>query len=104
MKSIITKTVGVDIGAIGYGQDGMHIKRLTSNDLCAATKFAEENQMTEEFRLLDADGNVYFYGRCVGLDDADGDEAFALLDAMQPLYGVTEMQYRQADEVKWKTL
>lgn len=57
-----------------------------------------------EFRLLDDDKNPYFEGVCVGLDDADGDQAFAPLDVIGEGYGCTEMQYRAPGAQEWVQL
>lgn len=53
-----------------------------------ATKVADG----QEFRLSDDDGVVYFKGRCVGLDDASADAAFAPLDWAANMAGCTRME------------
>ena len=50
------------------------------------------------FRLLDDDGIVYAYGECTD------DSSFAPLDKYMPLYGCTEIQYRNPDTGKYETL
>ena len=56
-----------------------------------------------KFRLLDDDGEVYFWG-LMDHSDLYGSEnkAFAPLDAFMNSYGCTELQYREDGE--WKTL
>lgn len=49
------------------------------------------------FRLLDDDGIVYAYGKNTDCD-------FAPLDKYEPLYGCTEIQYRDPDSGKYITL
>ena len=56
-----------------------------------------------KFRLLDDDGEVYFWG-FMRVEDLHGlvDEAFEALDTLGRGYGCTELQYREDGE--WKTL
>lgn len=54
-----------------------------------------------EFRLLDADGEIYYKGWCKDLAEQDGDSAFEPMDAFAS-EGVVEMQYFEDGE--WKTL
>lgn len=56
-----------------------------------------------KFRLLDDDGEVYFWG-FMDVDSLHGteDQAFAPLDSIGRGYGCTELQYREGGE--WKTL
>lgn len=62
------------------------------------------NSLPMHFRLLDDDGEVYFYGRCQDLGQFCADEAFSPLDMIGAGYGCTEMQYRKIGETKWETL
>lgn len=54
------------------------------------------------FRLYDDDGELCCTGICVGLDEADGDAAFAPLDELQGYFGCTSMQYKEGNQ--WKEL
>lgn len=59
------------------------------------------DELDFKFRLLDDDGVVYAYGYSSSNDD---EKAFAPLDAYSGAYGVTEIQYRNANTGKWETL
>lgn len=56
------------------------------------------NPKCQEFRLLDDDGLICCEGVCIGLDDADGDAAFAPLDALEGYFGCTSMQYKDGNQ------
>jgi hypothetical protein len=61
---------------------------------------ALDNTLTEPFRLLDADGEVYYEGRST---NSDSEEAFSPLDDFgTPNAGCTEIQYFKGD--RWETL
>ncbi len=63
-----------------------------------------EGRSTEgmfQFRLLDDDEEVYFYGYCTSCDD---EEAFAPLDEYGVAYGCTEIQYRNEKTGEFETL
>lgn len=51
-----------------------------------------------KFRLLDDDGIIYAYGY------SNNNDSFAPLDKYQPMYGVTEIQYKDVNTGEWKTL
>lgn len=56
----------------------------------------------KKFRLLDDDGNIYFYGKC--LTDF-GENAFNPLDRFGgPGYGCTDIQYKNAETGEWESL
>lgn len=55
-------------------------------------------RMGHQFRLLDDDGNVYFHGR------SGDDSSFEPLDWATPLYGCTEIQYRNEETGGWDSL
>ncbi len=61
----------------------------------------EPTVASHEFRLLDGDGEVYYQGVCEGLDDADGDQAFAPLDWAMNNDGCTTMEVRRRGEEEW---
>lgn len=61
-------------------------------------------EMTDEFRLYDDDGNLYYEGLCLDLDDQEGDSAFQPLDWAMNDAGCTRMDYRKKGQVEWKTL
>lgn len=72
----------------------------TKADMLA--KFKEE--MTDEFRLYDDDGNLYYQGLCKDLDQQDGDSAFQPLDWAMSDAGCTYMEYRKKGETEWRIL
>ena len=51
-----------------------------------------------KFRLLDSDGEIYAYGF------STNDSSFAPLDKYEPLYGCTEIQYKNPVTGKYETL
>lgn len=59
---------------------------------------------SDEFRLKDDDGEVYYVGRCDGLDDACEESAFAPLDYAMADAGCTSMEYRKVGTAEWKVL
>jgi hypothetical protein len=50
------------------------------------------------FRLLDDDGEIYFYGL------SDSDSSFAPLNWSSGLWGCTEIQYRNPETKEYETL
>lgn len=60
--------------------------------------------MTEEFRLYDDDGNLYYVGLCKDLDDQEADSAFQPLDWAMNDVGAVRMDYRKIGATEWKTL
>ena len=56
-----------------------------------------------EFKITDDDGNTIARGVCDGLDNADGDEAFAPLDRLEG-DGATTMYYRKMGDSTWHQL
>ncbi|MEJ7807553.1 MAG: hypothetical protein WKG03_16710 [Telluria sp.] len=60
--------------------------------------------MTDEFHLFDDDGELYFTGLCLDLDDQDGDSAFGPLDWAMSDSGCTRMDYRKKGAEEWQTL
>ena len=63
-----------------------------------------KESMTDEFRLFDDDGELYYEGLCKDLDDQDADSAFAPLDWAMNDVGCTRMDYRKKGETAWQTL
>lgn len=61
-------------------------------------------QLPYEFRLLDADSNIYYEGRCDNPGNFDETQAFSPLDFATDDAGATEMQYRAGTDHKWETL
>lgn len=61
----------------------------------SSVKFAEGKY---KFRLQDDDGNVFYYGV------SDHDSCFCPLDWSQPLWGCTEIQYRDEKTKQYQTL
>jgi hypothetical protein len=58
---------------------------------------------TDKFRLLDDDGEIYFYGEWDGLNRAEW-KAFAPLDEWGSAFGCTELQYKDKVSKEWKPL
>lgn len=54
-----------------------------------------------KFRLLDDDGEIYFYGYSSSCDD---EEAFEPLDCYGAAYGCTEIQYKDTETGEYETL
>lgn len=54
-----------------------------------------------KFRLLDDDGEVYFYGEYDGVNECET-KAFAPLDEWGVAFGCTELEYKESHE--WKVL
>lgn len=54
-----------------------------------------------KFRLLDDDGEVYFYGYSTSCDN---EEAFDPLDFYGEAYGCTEIQYKNPKTGEYETL
>lgn len=54
-----------------------------------------------KFRLLDDDGEVYFYGYSSSCDD---EKAFAPLDYYGASYGCVEIQYKNPKTGEYETL
>ena len=61
-------------------------------------KEIDKKHMVHRFRLLDDDGIVYAYGV------SDDDSSFSPLDYYSPLYGVTDIQYRNKETGEYETL
>jgi hypothetical protein len=57
-----------------------------------------------EFRLYDDDGELYYSGVCLKLDQMSGDSAFEPLDWARADAGCERMDYRKKGETKWKIL
>ena len=81
---------------------------ITTNCACISDSGEDElrnqSQSTEgmhKFRLLDDDGEIYFYGYCKTCDDED---AFAPLDEYGAAFGCTEIQYLNEDTGEYETL
>lgn len=77
--------------------NGLSVGR-TSADFNEAKWVAAEKT---KFRLLDDDGEIYFYGEYDGINGSES-EAFAPLDEWGTAFGCTEMEYKKDGE--WKTL
>ena len=71
-----------------------------------ANKFA--TQPTIKFRLLDDDGEVYFYGLMTKIRYNDYDDPgispFDPLDMYRYSYGCTEIHFFNEEHKKWETL
>jgi hypothetical protein len=61
-------------------------------------------ECTEEFRLLDDDGECYYEGMCKDLDGQPEEAAFEPLDWARRNDGCTSMQYRRKGAAVWRTL
>lgn len=60
--------------------------------------------MTDEFRLFDDDGTLYYEGLCKGLDNQDGDSAFEPLDWAAANAGCARMDTRKVGAKDWAVL
>lgn len=70
----------------------------------AELRAAWAEECTDEFRLLDDDGEVYYVGVCMNLDGQHQESAFEPLDWSRRRDGCTTMQYRKKGESEWKVL
>lgn len=61
-------------------------------------------ECTEEFRLLDDDGECYYEGLCLDLDNQNEESAFEPLEWAARNDGCTTMQYRKKGAAVWRTL
>lgn len=61
-------------------------------------------ECTDEFRLLDGDGEVYYEGVCKDLDDQREESAFEPLDWSNRRDGCTSMEYRKKGATEWRQL
>jgi hypothetical protein len=82
--------------------NGLSVGR-TSSDF-NETKWNEQKKNGEvtKFRLLDDDGEIYFYGEYDGLNGSET-KAFAPLDQWGAAFGCTELQFRN-EEGEYETL
>lgn len=67
-------------------KDNVHTKE--DNYTLVGNEYNDYEGGKHKFRLLDDDGGIYIYG--VSDDDSD----FEPLDYFMPMYGCTEIQYR----------
>lgn len=81
---------------------------ITKNCACISDSGKDEARNTNrskkglfKFRLLDDDGEIYFYGYSSSCDDED---AFAPLDYYGEAYGCTEIQYKNMETGEYETL
>lgn len=70
----------------------------TFNCTCGMCEKPEYSEGKHKFRLLDDDGEIYYYGV------SDDDSCFCPLDWSQPLWGTTEIQYRDEKTKVYETL
>ncbi|UBM12804.1 hypothetical protein [Cupriavidus metallidurans] len=108
LKDLINKPGGSTPSRVGRGyirneNDRNLISGLPREGLKHALKGFTEN-WSDEFRLKDDDGAVYYEGRCNGLDDADQDNAFAPLDWAMNDAGCTTMEVRKVGSATWEVL
>lgn len=101
----ITKDL-IDDGRLDgkYVFDTFNNLTITSSEQMKRIIVDFEKNETQEFRLLDADDEVYFYGLIPKkqFNSANDMEVFEPLDYMKPLYGVVTFQYKENG--KWKNL
>jgi len=112
MLWIITKdlinTEPDDTNRVGYLNAGSRKRREAWDAAPAearpAIKQAWIDACNFEFRLYDDDGELYYEGVCLNLDDQDGDSAFEPLDWAMSDVGCTTMKYRKKGAAIWQTL
>lgn len=87
MKWIITRDLLCDMG---------DQSRVGKGNVASKDEIPEPHI---EFRLLDDDEDIYYYGVAnkQEFDDADGEHAFAPLDWAMNDAGATSMEYREGD-------
>lgn len=78
--------------------------RQASPDEQAALRQRWLEECETEFRLLDADGNVYYEGVCKGLNDQPEEAAFEPLDWAHAGTGAVTMEYRKKGDTEWQML
>lgn len=81
---------------------------ITKNCACISDSGKDERRNKDKskdglfkFRLLDDDGEIYFYGYSSSFDD---EEAFEPLDYYGAAYGCTEIQYKKPETGEYETL
>jgi hypothetical protein len=109
MKWIITKDMHAEVGCnnVGIGNTNrafQYALRATPREARTDMAVAFATDMTHEFRLKDDDGGVDCEGRCLDLDQQDGDHAFEPLDWAEHMYGSTTMETRLVGAKKWEVL
>lgn len=67
-------------------------------------KEAFKARMNYEFQLYDDDGELYYEGMCLDLDDQDEESAFGPLDWAEGDAGCTYMKWRKKGMKHWKDL
>jgi hypothetical protein len=65
---------------------------------CCEDSPTEYKEGKHKFRLLDDDGEIYYYGV------SDDNSCFCPLDWAEPLWGCTEIQYRNEKTKEYETL
>lgn len=85
-------------------KDWLAAYRAASPEERATMLDAFKASMTEEFRLYDDDGELYYEGLCLNLDDQDEEGAFDPLNWAMNNDGCTTMKYRKKGHAIWKTL
>lgn len=86
----------------GGHRDGTMGPRDISPDV--ELRLEKNKKCGSRFRMYDDDGELYYSGRILIADDADGETAFAPLDDFgTPDAGCTEIRYLD-DAGKWVTL
>jgi len=109
MKWIITRDLtelGLEHTAVGqsHSDDLTNSMRTPGGSVNPLVVAQHANSMNFEFRLLDDDGEPMVEGRCVDLDQQDGDSAFEPLDTFESIYGASIMEYRKVGDSLWEVL
>lgn len=111
MKWIITEdhtstggTPDTIVGKHRADREWIATRKAATPEVRAEMLDAFKAAMTDEFRLFDDDGELYYTGLCLDLDDQDGDSAFQPLDWAMNDSGCTRMDYRKKGATEWKTL
>jgi hypothetical protein len=95
---VITKDkISSGRGAVGTEGPGHILRKFPKRP-------PEKGVKWQKFRMLDDDGNIYYYGKIYLRDDLIGGEAefSPLWDFGEPYAGCTEIQYREGS--RWVPL
>lgn len=79
-------------------KDNVHVKEEHQQWDCKGKEYWNYKGGKHKFRLLDDDGEIYFYGF------SDNNSSFRPLDWAMPQWGCTEIQYRNEQTKRYETL
>lgn len=87
--------------------DGKNNGQLGPSNCALTADEIQQHPNADEFRVLDDDGEVYWYGYFVDLASVNDDvqpDGFEPLDDYGRSYGCTEIHYKCKDGGKWEQL